>query len=49
MFRLTCKGGFNSDCLYVYVDLLGKEIKQGIMKGRKGKRHCRTSWFILEL
>jgi hypothetical protein len=38
MFRLTCKGGFNSDCLYVYVDLLGKEIKQRNHERKKRKK-----------
>jgi hypothetical protein len=30
----------------VYVDFLGKELNKGILKGRKGEKHCRTSWFM---
>jgi len=35
----------NVDCKYVYVDLLGEELSIGVMRGRKGGKHCRTSWF----
>jgi hypothetical protein len=36
----------NVDYLYVYVNILGDELSKGIMKGRKGEKHCRTSWFM---
>jgi len=36
----------NVDFLYVYVDLLGEELSGGVMKGRKGEKHCKTSWFM---
>jgi hypothetical protein len=29
----------------VDVDIL-EEISKGVMKGRKGDKHCRTSWFM---
>jgi hypothetical protein len=29
----------------VDVDIL-EEINKGVMKGRKGDKHCRTSWFM---
>jgi hypothetical protein len=32
--------------MYVYADLLGKRAWKGIMKGRKGEKHCRASWFM---
>jgi hypothetical protein len=35
----------NVDCKYVYVDILGEELSVGVMWGRKGEKHCRTSWF----
>jgi hypothetical protein len=38
--------GSNDDCVYVYVDLLGKRTRRGLMQGRKGEKHCRTSWFM---
>jgi hypothetical protein len=31
--------------MYVYVDFLGKELSIGVMRGRKGEKHSRTSWF----
>jgi hypothetical protein len=32
--------------LYIYVDLLGEELNRGVMRGKKGEKHCRTSWFM---
>jgi hypothetical protein len=29
----------------VDVDTL-KELSRGVMRGRKGDKHCRTSWFM---
>jgi hypothetical protein len=36
----------NVDCIYVYADLLGKKLSRGVMRRSKGKKHCRTSWFM---
>ncbi len=40
------QGGLNVDCMYVYVDILGEELSIGVMRGRKGEKHSRTSWFF---
>jgi hypothetical protein len=32
--------------LYIYVDILGLELNRGVMKGKKGEKHCKTSWVI---
>ncbi len=38
--------GSNYDCMYVYVDLLGEKARRGVMRGGKGEKHCKTSWFM---
>jgi hypothetical protein len=32
-------------CLYVYVDIL-EELSRGVMRGRKGDKHYKASWFM---
>jgi hypothetical protein len=32
--------------MYVYVDILGEELSIGVMRGRKGEKHSKTSWFF---
>jgi hypothetical protein len=32
--------------LYVYANLLGEELSRGVMRGRKGEKHFRASWFM---
>jgi len=39
------QGGLNVDYMYVYVDILGEELNIGVMRGRKGEKHSRTSRF----
>jgi hypothetical protein len=33
--------------LYAYVDLLGEIVSLGVMRRRKGEKHCRASWFYV--
>jgi hypothetical protein len=30
----------------VIVIFLGEELSKGMMRGRKGDKHCRISWFM---
>jgi hypothetical protein len=32
--------------MYVYIDLLGGKLSKGVMRRRKGKKYCKTSWFM---
>jgi hypothetical protein len=32
--------------MYVYADLLGKKLSKGVIRRRKGEKHCRISWFM---